>query len=248
MRPLLAALRFLTILPLPDPGEAALGRSLPGFPLVGLIVGAIAAGLDWLGFRLGCPGGLMGIVDVAVLAGLTGGLHLDSLADTADGFLSAKPRERVLEIMRDSRIGTMGALALILVLALKVEGLSGLKGPGRTSALLLAPLAGRCLQVITICLLPYARPEGGVAAVFESAKRPIHGIWAAACLAGASAIPFGLRGLGAAAACGAVLILTARWSKKRIGGYTGDTLGATGEVAETVILVYWSIMLKGGAT
>jgi adenosylcobinamide-GDP ribazoletransferase len=249
MRSFLAALQFLTILPVRGAfDERALGRSISWFPAVGLIVGVLAACADAAGLHLGCPRAVMNVASVAMLAALTGGLHLDGLADTADGFLSARPRQRVLEIMRDSRIGTMGVLALVLVLAFKTAGLSQLQGTLRPRALLLAPVAGRCLQVLTIGLLPYAHPTGGLARVFVEARRPVpHCLWAAFCLVGTALALFGSRGLGIALACGALLAIMAWRSRRRIGGFTGDTLGASSEIAEAVVIVCASLLSPGSA-
>jgi len=235
MRSLLAALHFLTVIPVPARLEKGdFGQAPAWFPVVGLIIGALTACGDLGLARAGFSGLLLAILSIGLLAALSGGLHLDGLADTADGFLSARPRERVLEIMRDSRIGTMGVLALILVLAIKIAALADLDGPTRWKSLLLAPLAGRAILVIIMRLLPYARKEsGGLVAVLIHPNLAKFAIGSSLCLVAASVVLFGLRGgalfLAAVALVAAWLSL---WSLQRIGGFTGDTLGATSEIIE----------------
>ena len=236
MRSLLAAFQFMTVLPVKialDEGDFEL--SPKWFPLVGLTVGALAALLDGALAFLGFSGSLRSILTIAFLAALSGGLHLDGLADSADGFLSARSRERVLEIMRDSRIGTMGVLALFFVLAVKVSALTELSGTLRWKALLFAPLAGRSVQLITLALIPYARQEGGLASLFLRGNTTRIALWAGACLALAGVILFGFwRGAASGVLLFAAAGLLAFWSYRRIGGFTGDTLGAASEIVEAL--------------
>jgi adenosylcobinamide-GDP ribazoletransferase len=249
MRSLCAALQFLTILPVRGAFDArALGHSVPWFPVVGLLLGLLTALFDTIGLQLGCPPAIMHVASVAMLAALTGGLHLDGLADTADGFLSARPRERIIEIMRDSRIGTMGVLALIFVLGFKVAaGLAQLTGHTRLRGLLLAPVAGRCLQVLTLACLPYAHASGGLARVFvASRRRALRGMWAVLALAVAALVFCGWQGLWVLLVCSLLWSFIAMRSLQRIGGFTGDTLGATSELTEAAVLVCVSLLFPGG--
>lgn len=235
MKSLLASLQFLTIFPIRARlNEGDFGAAPLWFPLIGLFLGASVALADALLARTGYSLLLQSLLSIGLLAALSGGLHLDGLADTADGFLSARPRERVLEIMRDSRIGTMGVLALIFVLAIKVTALSELSGSTRWKTLLFAPLGGRALQVITMRLLPYARKEsGGLAAVFIHRNLAKFAIWSGLCLVTAALILFGLqRGALYLAVVAAIATALSLWSLQRIGGFTGDTLGATSELIE----------------
>lgn len=239
IRSFLAALQFLTVIPIPARlDERDFERSPVWFPLVGLLLGGIVAVVDAVLAKMGLSGLLLSALSVGLLAALSGGLHLDGLADTADGFLSARPRERVLEIMRDSHIGTMGVLALIFVLAIKGAALTELTGPMRWKALLFAPLAGRCLQIGVMGLLPYARKEGGLAGVFL--RRNNRGLVAssATVLCVVALLLLGFReGLVLVFATAAVAVLLSLWSLRRIGGFTGDTLGATSEIVEAVVFV-----------
>ena len=247
MKNLFAALRFLTILPVPgDYAKGDLSKSIVWFPVVGVLIGLIAAFsgryiYDFL------PPMLASVCMVFMLMAITGGFHLDGLADCADGFFSARPREQVLEIMRDSRVGVMGVLALILILLLKVTALTEMGQQRVCEALFLMPLAGRCLMVVKMAILSYVRKEDGLASVFvydrERLKKASYislailysGCWFAAGTAGLFA--------------GAVTIVCVGafvfYCQQKIGGFTGDTLGAASELAETVMVVCLALALAG---
>ncbi len=259
MKPLLAALRFLTIVPVPGgwgTAEEDLARSVPWFPLIGLLLGAAAAGLAWA-VSLAAPPLLAAAVVVVVLLSFSGCLHLDGLADTADGFLSSRPRERILEIMKDSHIGAMGVIAIACLLLVKFAALASLPAGMFWRAVLLMPLAGRCAIVVHMALLPYARPSG-LGAIFYRRPRPwVHGarpgarprwvaIWAAGVLA---AVGFGLlgwRGLVVWAVCMAATAVFSAYTYRKIGGATGDTFGAVCEIMEAVPAIVLAIGPMGG--
>ena len=173
MKRFLAAIQFLTILPLPrgfSSRRAGAGGLLPFFPVVGLGIGAAVAVIDrGLGFFF--PAGVTSVLAVILLIAVSGGLHMDGLADTADGFFSSRPRERILEIMRDSRTGPMGVAAIVCVVALKIALIASVAGPARIWVLLLTPVAGRSALLIQMALLPYARPEGLVG-IFHRNRSP----------------------------------------------------------------------------
>ncbi|NLB84326.1 MAG: adenosylcobinamide-GDP ribazoletransferase [Synergistaceae bacterium] len=236
MKSLLAAFQFLTVLPVKIALEKEdFERSPKWFPLVGLTIGALAALADGAFAFLGFSGVLKSILTIGFLAALSGGLHLDGLADSADGFLSGRPRKKALEIMRDSRIGTMGVLALLFVLAVKISALAELSGSLRWKALLFAPLAGRSVMIVTMALIHYARSEGGLASIFIRRKTVWPAIWAGGCLLLAVVILFGiLSGAVTAAFLFSVTSILSFWSYRRIGGYTGDTLGAASEIVEAL--------------
>jgi adenosylcobinamide-GDP ribazoletransferase len=165
-----AAFRFLTIFPLPSSlGRAAedLAGSTFFFPVVGLTLGLMAAGSAWLLWQI-FPPLVAAVLLTFLLLSFSGALHLDGLADTADGFLSARDRARTLEIMRDSRIGVMGVAALFLALSLKVSCLALMDRELVCRASLLMPLAGRCSILLAMAVLPYVRPEGGLGTLFYS--------------------------------------------------------------------------------
>lgn len=163
IRSLIASLQFLTRLPIPGQFEAdELGRSINLFAVGGLVIGAAAGGVSYLLQRLGCPWTIRAVCITVFLAGVTGGMHLDGVADTFDGLMSGKRGEKLLEVMRDSRIGTMGAVALWAVLSLKAASIAAIPDP--LTALLLACGAGRACLTGGLAFFPYA--GGGLAAAF----------------------------------------------------------------------------------
>ena len=250
MKRFLAALQFLTVIPLPgesNPGEQVLGGSLVFFPVVGLLIGAVVALIDWaLGQFL--PIGVTSVLAVILLIAVSGGLHIDGLADTADGLFSSRPRERILTIMKDSRTGPMGVAAIVAVVSLKIALIASVAGPWRWWVLLLTPLAGRCALLVHIALLPYVRPEGGLAGIFCRNRSRGHALWALAVLLAAGAVSGGMPGLiaGIAAFLGALLL--AAYLVRRIGGLTGDTLGAACELTELCPALVAAAMLPGGVS
>jgi adenosylcobinamide-GDP ribazoletransferase len=235
MKALLAALRFLTICPFPGKwgtAESDLAGSVPFFPVVGLLLGGVAAVVAW-GAAHALPPLVVAGVILLVLLTLSGGLHLDGLSDTADGFFSSRSRERVLEIMHDSRAGAMGVVAIVSVLLLKFAALAAVPSRVLWPTVLLMPLAGRCAMVIHMTLLPYARPNG-LGKVFYERRPRLAAIWAAALLAGVAWWVLGRRGAAAGAACLAVALVLAGYVHRKLGGATGDTLGAACEIVEVV--------------
>lgn len=238
MKGLFAAIGFLTVLPVPRTLQGdgrVLAGGVPFFPLVGLLIGAVTAAADMVFVRV-LPPLPAALLTVLVLTVLTGGLHLDGLADTADGLFSVRARERMLEVMRDSRIGTMGVLAVVFVLGLKIGAVAALAAPDRSAALVLAPLAGRGAASYMLTALPYARPEGGLAAPFIVRRSWWNPLFAAVFLLSAGAFLGGVRGVGWAAASGGVAMAMTVYVGRKLGGFTGDTVGAAVEVAETVLL------------
>lgn len=235
----IAAVRFLTIIPVPGrlgSDEEALAGSLIFFPFVGVGIGLGLAVIGWLLWPV-LPALPAAAVMVFLSLAISGGFHLDGLADTADGLFSARPRERILEIMRDSRIGSMGVVALIMVLLTKTAALASLPQAEAASALFLMPIAGRCLMVLMMALLPYVRgPEGRAALFYEQAREQkkivyvtgavlYSGCWYAA----------GGSGLAAGALALVVMLGFVALCRAKINGATGDTLGATCELSETVV-------------
>jgi adenosylcobinamide-GDP ribazoletransferase len=238
--PLGEALRFLTILPvpgLPPMSETNIARAIPFFPAAGAIIGALLAGL---GLAAGALWGaaVRAVLLVVAWGVITAGLHLDGLSDTFDAVMSWRSPERKLEIMQDSRIGAMGALALIAVLAIKVAWLHA-TGDNWPRAIWLAPVLGRWADIYGIFWFPPAR-AGGLGRSFQSQVRPADfAIATATTLALALALA-GLRGLAAAALVWGVTHWLARWWTRDLGGLTGDTYGALCEIGEVVALAVMS--------
>jgi adenosylcobinamide-GDP ribazoletransferase len=231
---LAGALQFLTILPLGPAGRFDPRRAMRFFPVAGIVIGSIVSAFDALA-TLALPLPVVAALDVALLALITGALHLDGLADTADGLLGPHDRIRALEIMKDSRVGAMGVVAVALVLIVKTVGL-GAVSQHRALALILVPALARSAMMVAMTTMPYARSGGGTGrAFFDPPAR-------AADLA-AIAVPFGVsvflgwRCIVIAMVFAAVTALILRFYRRRLGGVTGDLIGALGEVMEAALWV-----------
>ncbi|HTX36803.1 MAG TPA: adenosylcobinamide-GDP ribazoletransferase [Bryobacteraceae bacterium] len=246
IRQFLLALGFLTRLPAGKLACTAedIGRASRWFPLVGGLLGAIDIALLRL---LGpfFPALLTAVLIVAADAFLTGAMHFDGLADTADGFGAGRTREDVLRIMRDHAIGSYGACALFLAITLKIAAIGAMIGSARAMpALLLAPALGRWSAVFSSALAGYARPAQddlprsvGSPARFIGRTELI----VASALAIALALPLApWRGAAALALALAAMAAWTRWCGGRIGGVTGDTLGAGIEITECLVLLAFS--------
>lgn len=244
MKSFLAALQFLTVIPIPGDFKGnieGLGKSVPFFPVVGLLIGFMAAILVFVLAVILPPFPACAIIVIFLIA-VSGGLHMDGLADTADGFFSSRPRERILEIMRDSRTGVMGVIAVVCVIMLKVSLLVSLPPSTRLDIIFLMPLAGRCALVMMMTGLPYVRSEGGLATLFVKRRSWLHAVLAALFLVVSGILVAQWMGVIAALATLAAAALFALYSLRKIGGYTGDTLGAVCEIAEiipVIVAVVW---------
>jgi adenosylcobinamide-GDP ribazoletransferase len=237
---LIAAFMLLTRLPVAGLARFGsppdLARSVWAFPVVGLVVGGIGAVVYWMTHGLGMPPLLAGAWTVGAMLLTTGALHEDGLADTADGLGGGSTAARKLEIMRDSRIGSYGALALGLSLILRIGAIAAL---GRTAlvapALIVAAMLGRAgIIVILVALGPVRRDGMGAAVGIPSADGIALG-FAFAAAAAMLLLPF----LPAAACVALVLsvsLAAARLARSQIGGYTGDILGAVEVAVECVVL------------
>jgi adenosylcobinamide-GDP ribazoletransferase len=238
MRNLRIAFGLLTILPigLPEdwqPGDS--GRAGIWYPLVGLVIG----GLSWLAWRLFSPYFpplVTGVLTLLVWVALTGALHLDGLADCCDGLFASTTPQRRLEIMKDPRLGTFGALGLLLAMLLKAAALSSLTASAGLGIVLAATLGRWCL--LPAGRLPLARP-GGMGADFASGLRR-GAIFAAAILPLGLVILLSWQGVFAALA-GLLAAAAVLWlAKTRIGGVTGDVFGAVVEATETAVLLVFA--------
>jgi adenosylcobinamide-GDP ribazoletransferase len=250
LRLLLVALQFLTRVPVPrwvgyEP--AWLHASARHFPAVGLIVGGVSALVLW-GASLWWPLSVAVGLSMAASLWLTGGFHEDGLADTCDGLGGAVSRERALAIMKDSRLGSYGALGLVMVLGLKAAALHGMGSHGvlqaAVPALLFAHAASRSAAVMLLRSLPYAGDAEHAKAKPMAQQVSRAGMVAA--LAWPVAIGVALLGvtpapplLASAVACMLATLVCRRWFMQRLGGYTGDTLGATQQFSELAIYLAW---------
>ena len=214
------------------------------YPLVGAAVGVIG-GLGYgLARAIGLPPVLSAGWTLVVLLLLTGGLHEDGLADTADGFGGGRTAARKLEIMRDSRIGSYGVLALILSLGLRGAALLSLREPAPVLAALTAAGAlGRGAILLVLRLERAARPDG-LAATLERPDAVVTaaGLVLAALICLALPWPAAVLSMAGAACCGLVV---GRLARRQVGGHTGDVLGASQQVTEAVVLSLLVAMLPG---
>nr|MBF0222539.1 adenosylcobinamide-GDP ribazoletransferase [Desulfobulbaceae bacterium] len=246
MKNFCAALRFLTSVPVPGSClHDDLGKTVVWFPVVGVVIGVVVACSGWLLYDL-LPPMLASVAVVFILMAITGGFHLDGLADCADGFFSARPREQVLEIMRDSRVGGMGVIALIFILLFKISALAAMDQGRAIAALFLMPVAGRSLMVVKMAIFTYVRREG-IASPFLGDRQRLKtasyislGILYSACWFTA-----GMSGLFAGAGTIMCVGLFGFYCKQKIGGITGDTLGAASELAEAAMAVGLALTISG---
>lgn len=258
------ALTFLTIMPAPafskaiapariqppsSPAQAISnsgGDTLVFFPVIGALLGLVlailAAGLlSCFSMSLAGPALLAGLLITLSWALLTGGLHLDGVADTCDGVFSSRSRERTLDIMKDSRIGTMGAIGLFGVLAGKSVALSSLVNP--IPSLMAACVLGRWAMALAATTSRYARAEGGMGADFirpHPTRLALASLWLTPALFLHAPLTFGVALIAVAAfTLIARLILYAK-----LGGLTGDCLGAICEASEFLVLVVYVIFSR----
>jgi adenosylcobinamide-GDP ribazoletransferase len=166
----LSALHFLTIIRIGNPGPFEPKAMVPYFPVVGFIIGVMVALFDYCGSFL-FNGSIMAVLDASLLAILSGALHLDGLADSADGLFSHRGRERALEIMKDSRVGVMGVVAIVFIMALKIASISGIE-QHRRLMLELIPALSRSGIIAATKWMPYGRPQGGTGQAFFETNIP----------------------------------------------------------------------------
>lgn len=241
------AVTLLTRLPAPRLNgfqDDWLARSAVWFPLVGLIVGGLAAGVHRLATFL-WPEPVPALLALAAAAWLTGGLHEDGWADVFDGLAASRTGDpkRMLEAMKDSRIGSTGGLALVLLLLGKLGAIVLLPAPRVTAALVIAHVLSRWSHLPLLWKLPYARPEGGMARALAgrvSGRRVFFGTAVAVLIAAAllrwTALPPLILAVVATLAAGLFF-------RRRLGGITGDCLGATNQLVELGVLLALSARL-----
>lgn len=245
LRCFLAGLRFLTILPTFSSAEndsRYLAGSLYFFTIIGVFLGILGAGFAALVNSVAPP-----LVSASLLAILlcffSGFLHLDGLADTADGFLSGKPAATCLAIMRDSRIGVMGAAAICANVLIKMAALASISGQVLPAAMLLAPAAGRTAIICLMALCPYARENDGLATLFYQASSRFIALVSIMLLIAMSVFIAPQRTVLIAVMFSTLILAFSYLCKKRIGGTTGDTLGAVCEITETGVLLSFTLFL-----
>lgn len=227
------ALMLLSRLPagrLPEPAPRFADAAW-AFPLAGLAVGVVAAAVMSLALAAGLPATVAAGLALATQIALTGGLHEDGIADLCDGFWGGYDRARRLEIMRDSRIGSYGALGIVLSVGLRWAALAAVPEPA--TALIVAAMASRVAPVALMAWLEPARADG-----LGHAAASVDGLRVAAAFV-IGLVPLVVFAQGFAAAVLAALAVTALalMAKARIGGQTGDVLGASQQIAEIAVLI-----------
>lgn len=242
----LLAVQFLTIVPVlgrRSPRAREFGPAEAFFPLAGLLLGAVLLGADLLLGGIASPM-VRDVLLVALLAALTGGLHLDGLIDTFDGLFARGDREHRLEVMRDPRAGAFGVIAVVLLLALKLAALGSLPPTVRPYALLLGPCFGRWAIVVATAAFAYARLEGSGRA-FKDGVRPAHVVIAGCITVLAASLGGGWLGAGLVILLTGLVLLVGSWASRRLGGLTGDTYGAACELTEAATWLILGLHLGG---
>ncbi|WP_247257542.1 adenosylcobinamide-GDP ribazoletransferase [Pseudomonas moorei] len=243
MLPFWIALQFLSSLPIRLPGMPApqeLGRSLLFYPLVGLLFGGILWVLNWL--MLGTPLLLHAALLLTVWVLLSGALHLDGLADSADAWLGGfGDRERTLTIMKDPRSGPIAVVTLVLVLLLKFAALLALIEQQQAMALIIVPLLGRSALLGLFLTTPYVRAGGLGQALADhlprSAGKQVLVVSGLGCV-----LIAGLSGFFTVMLAAVLFVWLRQVMLRRLGGTTGDTAGALLELLEVAMLVGLALM------
>jgi adenosylcobinamide-GDP ribazoletransferase len=244
---LFLALQFLTIVPLKvkDADAKKMGLSLLYFPAVGLLLGLLLVFLDHILVFLGFQPWAIGIFLVVSLIIVTGGIHLDGLADTVDALAGGGDRERILQIMRDPHIGTMGVLGLISVLLLKIAFLISLDAYVLLVSLPVMCVLSRWSMVFLMFIFPYARQEGK-AKVFMQERST--GVFISAFIIALLCVVLfmGLKGMFVFAVVAVCAYGLGNFISRRIGGITGDTIGGISEVLEVITLFCILMIQRSG--
>ncbi len=238
------AVAFLTIIPVPDRllGKHAMPPSemLWWFTPIGLLIGGVSAGITYLA-TLVFPWPTCAAIAVFCLIALSGALHLDGFMDTCDGLGSRAPRERALEIMRDSRVGAFGVVGAVCLILLKFAFLVAVGRQWGLCTVVAAPVVGRLMQVGVLRLSKYARAEGGLAARFFQTATDPHcmvaiGLTLAVAVGTSTFVPMVIA-VAVAGLCALRIHL-------KLGGNTGDTVGAISEIAELTCIAFMAVLVS----
>ena len=235
----LAALRFLTIVPIPwrrEVSQEEVGQSIGYFPVVGIIIGFILAGLNWL-LGLLLPSTVVNALLIVCLVVLGGGLHLDGFVDTCDGIAGHKPAEARWQVMHDSRAGAFGIIGACCLLLVKYISLNSVPEPLLMATLVLMPVVSRWAMVYTVFAYPYAKPSG-LGKAFKQGTSWLRFIMATLIALVVAAILARLAGLAIMLGIWVIVMAMAAYLKRKFSGLTGDTYGAINEVAEVCVLIF----------
>lgn len=237
------AFGFLTVLPVPG-GRWEPARAVAWYPIVGVVLGAVAGTGAFAAFEIAAPP-LAAAVTIAVWVVLTGGLHLDGLADTADAAFAPVDHERRLAILRDVHHGTFATVAVALILLLKFGALTTFDGRTAAAAVALAIIAPRAALPLVMRVFPRGRDSGFGAGSRPGATRRAAATGAAIALT-AGAVTFGVAGAAIVVGVTALGLAIAVWLRARFGGLTGDCYGAIVECTEAAALIAASMLVTNG--
>jgi len=238
----LIALQFLTAIPVSIKAEIKnkdLGASLLYFPLIGLLIGLLLAGSVFLFSFL--PPLIKGAIILIISIFITGGIHLDGFTDTCDGFYGNRPKEKILEIMRDSRIGVMGAIGIFSLLLLKFSIITSLPDAVLWKALIEMAVFARWSQALACGISCYARSEGKAEYFIGYARKKDVFIGSIFTLS-AFFLLMQLKGLILFFLSLLSALLFLHYIRKKIGGMTGDTIGAISEFSEAITLLLCALV------
>ncbi len=245
------AVQFLTTIPVPgrrDFSPEELGRSAGYFPVIGVIIGLILAGLSWL-FGLFLPSGVTSALLIAFMVIASGGLHLDGFVDTCDGIGGQKPVEDRWRAMSDNRAGSFGIIGVVLLLLVKYAALNSVPASSLLITLVMMPMLSRWAMVYAVFTYKYAKPTGLGRAFKESTRWP--GFTVATVITAVMAMLIALLiGLAIMFAIWFVVwivtVVTAAYFKGKFSGLTGDNYGAINEITEVSVLLFISLLATRG--
>jgi adenosylcobinamide-GDP ribazoletransferase len=250
-----AAFRFLTVIPLPlrrEPTGEEVGRSLVYFPVVGLLIGLLLAGINWV-LRLFVPDGIVNALLIVAMVLVSGALHIDGFIDTCDGLAGNKPPQERWKVMKDSRAGAFGIAGAVLLLLVKFAALSAIPVHLLAATLVLTPVVSRWAMVYAIRAYPYAL-ESGLGTVFKRAANcPMLTVASIFTLA-VSLLLVWWAGISyyfaaALAIVAVVWLVTVIWGtymRHKFAGLTGDSYGAVNEMAELAALATVAVLAFNG--
>ena len=242
MKSLRLAIGFLTVLPVAPVHTGPMGPARAYFPLVGLGLGGLLAGLDVAAGQV-LPPPVMGALLIAALLVLTRAIHTEGFLDTCDGLLGGHDRESRLAILRDSHVGAFAVIGGVGLLLLKWTLVVGIPAGERTAVLVLFPCLSRFAIVATMGVFPYVRSQGlGTAFQAGSSWRQLAFAFVTAAVAGG--LLLGIAGLLLLACATGLALGLGWWFRRMLGGMTGDTYGATNEVAEVTVLLLGVILIR----
>ena len=238
MKGFLSAVQFITILPWGGVEKFDPQRMVPYFPLVGIALGVLVALFDTVAVSLWGKT-VASLLDVIFLTVLTGAFHIDGLGDAADGLLGQRPKEKILEIMKDSRLGTMGLVAIVAGLSIKWAGITGLDA-NRSLLLIIVPAYARAGMLFGMRFLDYGRPAGGTGAGFFKDELKPSAFWGLA-VPVLFSILLGWQAIWLIICFAAITAGIIRYYQRRLGCITGDMLGAMTEILESGLFLLVSM-------